>query len=68
MPEDSEKRESISTAATVAYAVLGYLLPLIVILMDEMVFRTYYVSHWLPEWCEQAFRVVYFPVVCFLEQ
>lgn len=60
MTEDREKT-TISTPVIFIGILAVYLVPFVAVLLDEVVLRTYFVSHHAPKWLEPVFRAAYFP-------
>lgn len=42
--------------------VLAYLIPLALIFLDEVVFRTFFIWKATPEWGREVIKIVYFPI------
>lgn len=46
----------------VVWIAIAYLFPLLLIFLDEAVFRTFFIYNSMPDWVFEIFKVVYFPI------
>ena len=63
MSHDDERKSSIVLGAKlVVWVAIAYLFPLLLIFLDEGVFRTFFIYNSMPDWAFEIFKVVYFPI------
>lgn len=58
---DGHKSSRMSGAPLAAFVVAAYLIPFLVVLIDEGVFRTFFFNKHFGDWGKETFRMVYFP-------
>ena len=63
-----QERESGLGVPIVFSLVLIYFVPIIAILVDELVFGTFYFSQNSPEWVEDVVRTIYWPMIVIVRQ
>jgi len=61
-PSDSRSRNS-GVAAVIVVALLLYFVPFVLIVLDELVFETYWLSGRLPDWCQHVLAIIYMPLI-----
>lgn len=63
MSEDDDQKSSKSFGTKQAVLVVtAYLIPLVAVFFDEVVFRTFLIWNVMPSWLLAVFKVVYFPI------
>jgi len=67
MPGRPETSRGTSRVPAVAIALIAlpvlYLLPFLAVFLDEVVFGTRVIMTNMPDWIEQAFEIVYWPIL-----
>ncbi len=59
---EDRKSSIVSGAKVVVWIAIAYLFPLLLIFLDEAVFRTFFIYNSMPDWVFEIFKVVYFPI------
>jgi hypothetical protein len=69
MPTIAQERKPLLAAGVVVSSILMllalYFVPFVAVLIDEAVLRTYWFSANAPQWMEDVFRTVYWPLLLF---
>lgn len=60
--DDDRKSSTVSGTKLAVFVVVGYLIPILLTFLDEVVFRTFIIWNATPDWGRTVIEIVYFPV------
>ena len=65
--DDDRKSSTVSRTKLAVFVVVGYLIPILLTFLDEVVFRTFFIWNATPDWGRKVIEVVYFPLKLILQ-
>ena len=60
--EDERKSTTVTGATLIVWGVFAYMIPIVLVILDEAVFRTFFIYKTMPSWAHEIFKIVYYPL------